>query len=201
MVPFRDPLEQGGAFAKHHRVHEQTELIDQVALEQRHRQVGAAQDEQVLARLCFKSLDLFEDILLYQAGILPCDPAERPGKDDLRQAVHGLRRDRISLDGCCGRPEARHQFIGPAPEQEHVGGIQLRDGKLVEFLIHVVPVDGMVWSLEEAIQGHQYGNTGAGARSASAPVFPMKSSAFKVCTASYPHASSWSTPMARCRKQ
>ena len=54
-----------------------------------------------------------------------------------------------------GGPETGHQFIGDAPEQEHAGGVQLLDAKVIEFLVHVVPTDVVVWALEKSIQRYQ----------------------------------------------
>src|SRR3990172_1408289 len=111
------PLALAGA--EHHREDEQPVLVDQVVLQQRLEQFGAAPSVHGPAGLLPEPPDLGDNVALDQTGIVP--------RDTLEAARHHVLWPRVERgrDGVIGvgdlGPVIGEDVVGLAPEQESVG--------------------------------------------------------------------------------
>ena len=133
-------------------------LVDQVVPHERRGQVGAAEHE-VSARLGLEPLDLLGDDLPHDRGV-PARSLEGPRVDELghvapdaRELGDGLAARRIGV----GRgPEPGHQLVGDASVQERAHRGELGIEVPVQLVVDHVPVELMIRSLEETVEGDRH---------------------------------------------
>jgi hypothetical protein len=84
-------------------------LVEQAVAQQRPDEGGAAGDRDVLARLLLQPGELLGDIALDQRRVLPFDPVQRRGDDELRRVVHVVRTLHVAA---LVRPVAGERLVG-----------------------------------------------------------------------------------------
>ena len=146
------------AASDHDRMDVEPVLVDQIVPHERRGQVGAAEHE-VAARLGLESLDLVRDDLPHDRGV-PARALECPRVDELGHVPpdagelgHGPGVRGIGV----GRgPEPGHQLVGDASVQERAHRGELRIEVPVQLVVDHVPVERVVRSLEEAVEGDRH---------------------------------------------
>jgi hypothetical protein len=81
---------------------------------------------------------------------------ERAREHDLGNAVHPVGDGRVAFECGRGRPVARHALVRRPSEQQRVDVVELADGKLVELVVDVRPVELSVGPLVVAVEGHHH---------------------------------------------
>jgi len=144
-----------GALAapKRNRMNDDAKFIDNSGIHQAHREVGAAQHEQILSSFPFDLLDLLPDVRVHQPRRWPIGAAERRRYHNLRECVHQSGMCGITCRRFRSLPIFRHALVGHAPEDEFAGIVDLSFRELVEFVVSDRPVEFAVGPFLKAIHG------------------------------------------------
>ena len=108
------------------------QLVDEVVLDQRLHELGAAVDDDVGVDIVLELGDLGRDVALEHGGVVPLGLVERRGDDVLRHRVELVGE--LALAPGPGVGEA---FVGAAPDQEAVGRHRLLELELVAVVAAV----------------------------------------------------------------
>ena len=149
------PVQQRQAIAEGDRLDVDPVLIDQAVGGERAREAGAAEDDDVLARLALELGDLLLSRSVADARVAPLDVGERAGEHDFRQRVHELAGRALRA-----RPRLRHVLAAPAAEDEHAGLAEQLGYRALAMgavrLLLAEPVHGPVAASGEAVQRHRH---------------------------------------------
>jgi hypothetical protein len=106
-------VHQRKTLAESHRVDRQAVLVDQAVADQAVRDAGAAEDDQVLARLALERRDLVLERRSREPRVAPGHLGQALGEDDLGEGVHqhGHRIVRA-------RPAPDHVLVGAASDHD-----------------------------------------------------------------------------------
>src|SRR5205809_6815281 len=151
--PLRAFLEQGISAAEDDWSHAKAVFVDQASPCQRCGEIGAAEDEQVLAELPFQLGDLLLCVTFHEPRIVPLGLFHRSREDDLGDAVHEIGDFAFLL-----RPKRRHALVGHTTEEQHADRLRLLGGEPLQLLApnRVMPIDvPALPTLEEAVEGDE----------------------------------------------
>src|SRR5213592_170 len=127
--PLRAFLEQGISAAEDEWGHAKAVFVDQASPCQRCGEIGAAEDEQVLAELPFQLGDLLLCVTFHEPRIVPLGLFHRPREDDLGDTVHEIGDFAFLL-----RPKRRHALVGHTTEEQHADRLRLFGGEPLQLL-------------------------------------------------------------------
>src|SRR5205809_4768132 len=122
-------LEQGISAAEDDWSHAKAVFVDQASPCQRCGEIGAAEDEQVLAELPFQLGDLLLCVTFHEPRIVPLGLFHRPREDDLGDTVHEIGDFAFLL-----RPKRRHALVAHTTAAQHADRLSMFGGEPLQLL-------------------------------------------------------------------